>query len=157
LIIGGLAVAAYGHGRTTMDADFMIPGVALPQWEALLQKSGYEKFHEHAAFAQFNTPRKDVWPVDLLLVNDATFSQMLDAAQTVKIADTSAKVPSPLHLIALKLHALRFGKPDRQAQDFRDIVEIVRLQNVDTSSEKFRATCDKYGSLEVYERIRQAL
>ena len=157
IVIGGLAVAAYGHSRMTLDADFMVPRRDLAAWDALLLKFGYEKFHDQAGFAQFRPPLKEMWPVDLMLVNDETFSKIMTAAEDAEIANRRVKIPSPLHLTALKLHALRHGKPERQAQDFNDIVEVLRLQRVDVSSETFRVTCEKYGTLELYDRIRRSL
>lgn len=46
LIIGGLAVSAYGHVRSTADADFAIPRRDLDAWKGLLSKFGYSLAHE---------------------------------------------------------------------------------------------------------------
>jgi hypothetical protein len=84
LIIGGLAVNAYGHTRTTYDADFLIPRRDLPAWKALLQKFGYVVRHEQETFTQFQAPLNGMRPVDLMLVNDRTFEKLSREARLLQ-------------------------------------------------------------------------
>jgi len=98
-----------------------------------------------------------MWPVDLMLVNQETFDKMSVEAREKLIDGIAIKVPSPLHLIAMKLHALRHGKPEREAKDLTDVFELIHLNDVDVKSDAFRALCEKFGTTELYERIRQAI
>lgn len=95
LIIGGLAVNAYGHTRTTYDADLLIPRRDLPAWKALLQKFGSVVRHEQENFTQFQTPLHGMRPVDLMLVNDRTFEKLSRAARLLQIAGRPQPVPAP--------------------------------------------------------------
>lgn len=157
IVIGGAAVNAWGHARLTLDLDLLIPRSDVSAWEVLLQQFGYVRIPEQTAFAQFVPPLKDMWPVDLMLVDDDTFKKM-SAEAVEKIVDgVTLKVPSPLHLIALKLHALKHGKPERDAKDLTDVFELVRLGHIEVSSDTFRALCEKYATNEIYEKIRRAV
>jgi hypothetical protein len=158
VVIGGTAVNAFGHARLTLDLDLLVPRRDIQGWEALLAKFGFLRVnHEQPGFAQFVPPFKDVWPVDLMLVNDDTFNQMFGEASEKVFNGVTIKVPSPLHLIALKLHALKHGKPEREAKDLTDLIEIVRLSHIDIGNEAFRTLCEKYATTEWYERIRRAV
>ena len=122
LIIGGLAVNAYGQPRATYDADLLIPRRDLPAWKALLDKFGYALRHEQETFVQFQPPLKGMWPVDLMLVTDGTFEKLARESRRVQIADAMRPVPSPMHLIALKLHALKHGPASRATRTWRTLL-----------------------------------
>ena len=157
LVIGGTAVNALGHARLTLDLDLLIPRRDVERWAALLGKLGYTRNPEQIAFAQFTPPLEGMWPVDLMLVADGTFDKLSAAACAKVVNGISIQVPAPLHLIAMKLHALRHGKPEREAKDLTDIYELVQLNDIDVTSDVFRSLCESYGTTELYERIRRAL
>jgi hypothetical protein len=157
LVIGGTAVNALGHARLTLDLDLMIPRRDVELWSALLERIGYRRIPEQIAFAQFSPPFEGMWPVDLMLVNDSTFQKASAAACDKVIDGIPVKVPAVLDLIAMKLHALRYGKPDREAKDLTDIYELVQFHGIDVTSDLFRTVCDKYGTTQLYERIQRAL
>ncbi len=108
VVIGGLAVSAYGSPRLTLDVDLMIPGPDLPKWEALLRGFAFEKFAEHPAFAQFRCPLADVWPLDLMLVAEATFAKIMAEGED-----------SVLGGHPVRLAALREAVPDLELPDCR--------------------------------------
>lgn len=157
VIIGGLAVNSYGHARITYDADFMIPRRDLGAWKSLLDKFGYAIRHEQETFVQFAPPLKGMWPIDLMLVNDSTFEKVTREARLLQVAGQSRPVPAPLHLIALKLHALKHGPVARKDKDIPDIVELVRLQRIDIESPAFAKICAAYGTKELHDEIRKRL
>ena len=157
LVIGGTAVNALGHARLTLDLDLLIPRRDVETWAVLLGKLGYTRTPEQTAFAQFTPALAGMWPVDLMLVSEQTFDRMYSEACDKEIDGVAVKLPSPLHLIALKLHALRHGKPSRYAKDFTDLVELIHLSKMDVNSEPFRRVCDSVGTQELYEQIRRAI
>ena len=157
LVIGGTAVNAFGHARLTLDLDLLIPRRDAELWTSLLEKLGYQRIPEQTVFAQFAPPFDGMRPVDFMLVNQEKFDKMSAEACEKLIDGIPLRVPSPLHLIAMKLHALRHGKPEREAKDLTDIFELIHLNNVDAMSDAFRAWCEKFGTRELYERIRQAI
>ena len=157
VIIGGLAVNSYGHARTTFDADFLIPRRDLGAWKSLLERFGYALRHEQETFVQFTPPLKGMWPIDLMLVNDRTFGKLAGEARLLQIAGRPMPVPAPLHLIALKLHALKHGPVTRKDTDLPDIVELVRLQGIDVESAAFANICEAYGTKELRHEIQKRL
>jgi len=157
IIIGGTAVNAFGHARMTLDLDLVIPRSDVELWSSLLGKLGYRRVPGQILFAQFAPPFEGMWPVDLMLVNEETFARLSAEACEKVINGIAVKVPSPLHLIAMKLHALRHGKPEREAKDLTDVFELIHLSNVDVNGDVFRALCEKFGTKELYERIRRAI
>ena len=157
LVIGGLAVVSYGHARSTVDADFAIPRRDLAAWKELLSKFGYTVRHEQNAFSQFSPPFHNMWPVDLLLLNDGTFDKLAQAARLNSVAGKPRPVPCALHLIAMKLHAAKHGPADRRDQDIGDIVELIRLEHLYVNAEDFLAVCRDYGTEELQNEIRKRL
>jgi hypothetical protein len=157
LVIGGLAVSAYGHVRSTADADFAIPRRDLDAWKALLSKFGYSVVHEQSAFAQFSPSFTTMWPVDLMLLTDVTFEKLNRTANIKNVVGKPRPVPSALHLIAMKFHAVKHGTLERRDQDLRDITELIRLEHLDVNAEDFRAVCREYGTPELDHEIRKRL
>src|SRR5688572_5586345 len=103
LIVGGHAVIAHGYPRNTVDLDFLVRKADREDWTAELAKLGYQATHVHENFIQFSSSQGAI-DVDLMLVNDATFDSMQAAAKDRGFGNTTAKIPSLEHLIALKLH-----------------------------------------------------
>jgi hypothetical protein len=157
LVIGGTAVNAFGHARLTLDLDLLIERSDVEHWTVLLEKLGYTRIPEQTLFAQFTPAFAGMWPVDLMLVTQQTFERMYAEACDKDIDGVAVKLPSPLHLIAMKLHALRHGRPARQAKDFTDLVEVIHLTRIDVTGEAFRRVCDSVGTKELYEQIRRAV
>jgi hypothetical protein len=78
-------------------------------------------------------------------------------ARLRKVAGEMRPVPAPLHLIALKLHALKHGPVNRKDQDIPDIVELVHLEQIDVESKAFADICQEYGTEELRDEIRKRL
>lgn len=154
LLVGGYAVNAHGYTRKTYDIDLMIRHDDTAAWREIMKVVGYDCFHEQTAFLQFAAPDRP--QIDLLRVNDHTFSQLLDKSQLRTIAGTEMSVPSLFHLIALKLHAAKDAPPHRRFKDLIDIFYLVDVNRVDVSTDEFRALCTKHGTPEIYADIVKA-
>ena len=87
------------------------------------------------------------------------------AAQAAEQASSSAEIgrgltlpiPSALHLIAMKLHALR--SPHRLAHgvDLQDVTHLIRTAKLDVAGRELAELLERYGSDEVRERIIREL
>lgn len=154
LVIGGAAVNAFGHPRLTYDLDLLVRRDDVERWATIMEKLGYKRVPEQITFAQFMPPLGGMPPVDLMLVNDSTFDKMFSSAVTKEMNDVTIKVPAPLHLIALKLHALRHGKLERRAKDLDDTIQLILLNRLDVQGTAFREACERFGTPELYEEIR---
>jgi hypothetical protein len=82
---------------------------------------------------------------------------MAATARPVTMLGTETRVPSPEHLIALKLHALVYGPEDRQDKDFGDVVGIARNTALDVESEDVRELFRRFGTQELYDKLRRRL
>ncbi len=71
-------------------------------------------------------------------------------SRAVPLGQFTHQLPSPQHLINMKLHALRYGSEGRRNKDALDIIELARLQAIDLKSDDFQQACLRYGSPEVY-------
>jgi hypothetical protein len=157
LVIGGHAVNAYCEPRSTLDIDFLVRKSDLPGWRTLLESEGYKAAPEAQTFAQFDPPYGVPWRMDLMLVNEQTFEKLALGAREVTMFGMQTQVPKPEHLIALKLHALKHGHQERFDKDFGDVVALTRNAGLDLGSSSFRQLFEQFGSLELYEKVRQRL
>lgn len=153
LLIGGHAVIALGIERTTLDVDILIKADDLADWSTRLKAQGYQLARETKAFAQFLPPDADGMRLDLMLVDSQTFDKLHLASIGVEFGRRLAQVPTPLHLIALKLHALK--NPHRAAlgKDFADIIALAQRHNLDFFSAEFQTILDRYASPAVRQQV----
>ncbi len=158
IVIGGHAVNAYGERRQTGDLDIMVRETGRNIWEDLLTSMGYVLYHRHNAFSQFRPPAIEVWPIDLMFVEDKTFDGLLAESREVNFGGTqNVRIPSIEHLIALKLNVLRQVGKERELKDLADIVALVKVGKLDVTGKGFRLLCEKYGTVSIYEQIVDAI
>ena len=157
LVIGGLAVNAHGYSRVTADVDVLVRRAEVEAWVDVLGGIGYSPTNRADTFVQLDPPLPGLWPVDLMLVGDSTFAQLASEACETEIQSTRVRIPSVEHLCALKLHVLKQGLPHRDQKDFGDLIHLVHYNRIDATGAPFRHLVEKYGTLAIYERIKQAL
>lgn len=145
LVCGGHAVNAYQVIRKTGDLDLVIRERDVPEWRAQLLALGYGVFHEDAAFLQLSPPTTTGWPIDLAAVDDGTFDAMKHAASSFTFGGATCLIPSVEHLIAMKLHALRFAGEARMRKDGIDVVELAEANGIDVAGDAFRSLRDRFG------------
>lgn len=152
LVVGGHAVNAYGYARYTKDLDLLINRDEKERWLCKLYEAGFTLVHDGGNFLQL-TSSASGGPVDFMLVNEQTFQRMEGEAGATKICDFNFRVPSLNHLLALKIHALKYGPPVRGLKDFSDVLHLIEVNRIEPLGDNFRALCDKYGDKTIYERI----
>jgi hypothetical protein len=148
VVIGGHAVNAYGYTRTTFDADFMICVDDLPAWRAEFEKIGYTWCGRTEAFAKMAAPEGalGLLPVDILLVEASTLAKILAESRLLNFGENALAVPQPLHLIALKLHAMKNPARLETGKDLPDILHLVRICGLDPKSPQFEEILQRYGN-----------
>lgn len=156
LVIGGYAVAALGHARTTFDVDFLVRRNDRIEWERRAKDSGLEVVHSTPVFTQMaGAGGSDA--LDLMCVDDATFVPMWDAGHDHRFGSAPARIPCLDHLLALKLHALRHAGDLRASKDAADIEALVRRHALDLKLPRYRDLFLKYGTAESYEMFLRIL
>lgn len=156
LLIGGHAVNAHGFARTTTDFDFLLAGRDLRAWSDTLERAGYQLVAPERpihAFAQFQSRTPGRFPVDLMLVNDSTLEKLIAGSEWREIASRRVRVIGALHLIALKLHALHDQHRLEAGVDYLDILQLVRLKQIDVASPDFQEILNRYANTAVRERL----
>lgn len=66
-------------------------------------------------------------------------------------------IPSPLHLIAMKLHALRSPQRFETGIDLQDVKHLIKAAKIDTSSSEFGEIVKRYATDTIRARILDEL
>lgn len=93
-----------------------------------------------------------------MLADAATFSRLQQASSWCDVGNgVRLPIPSALHLIAMKLHALR--SPHRLAHgvDLQDVRHLIRTASIDIHGRDFSDVMERYGSTAIRERLIQEL
>lgn len=157
LVIGGLAINHYGYSRDTSDLDLFISLDDRPEWPELLATLGYTNFKDGGNFIQYEAPARNAWPVDLMLVQETTFAPIFVASQNANFFGVKTRVPSLEHLLALKLHALKYTRAHRFLKDFLDVENLIRINQIDIKSQNIRELFARYGTDDLYEKVSRSL
>ena len=152
VLIGGFAVNFHKVQRASMDVDFLTTRKKFEAVFGFLEKEGFKKFSEHENFAQLENDKEYLGKLDFMFVDQDVLDKIAKEGKQVVIAGQDFKVPSLFHLIALKLHTVKFEKK-REYKDLMDIVDLIRSNKIDIRSGEFRSLCLKFGTQELYDRI----
>jgi hypothetical protein len=153
LLIGGNAVILYGFLRNTADLDLLVPEDARAGWLELMRELGYRFFHGVPAFAQFEAPDPAGQPVDLMFVEQETWTKMCQDSKGMDLAGQPVLLPKPEFLVALKLHAAASPTRNRKEADWEDIRQIVRHCGLSANNDVFRQIILRYGGSAALARI----
>jgi predicted nucleotidyltransferase len=159
LVIGGHAVNAYGYSRTTLDVDFLIAVESFPKWRPVLESLGYTWKGQTENFARLDPPETTPpsFPIDVMFVSAETFGKLRTECIHLDFGGTSLPVPKPIHLIALKLHAMRNPERFKKGKDLPDILNLVSICNIDTTGEEFLGILDRYANNETRDLVLRHL
>lgn len=158
VLIGGFAVNYYKYTRQTVDVDFLIKEQDFPKMLALLTAAGYKMDYSQEVFARFISPQSPLlMDIDFMFIDEETLAKIIKDSQKINIAGCEFRIPSLEHLIALKLHAVKYNPKLRLAKDIPDIINLVKINKVDVKDEKFKELCLKYATQEIYEKIVEGI
>lgn len=157
VLVGGLAVNYYHYTRQTNDIDFLIATNDAERAIEELKRGGFSLIDRYENFVRFKPNDPHHKPVDLLFVDKHTLDQIIGSASKLRLIQKEIYIPSLEYLIALKLHAIKNNRKWRELKDLLDIVELIKINNVDTKTPKFKELCLKYGTEQDYKKIREVL
>ncbi len=160
LLVGGNAINLLAYSRTTFDVDLLVRESDAENWLSFFARHGYAVFHRSANFIRlrFVADPAGALPVDLMLADTETFqkiradSHLHDLGNDLKLA-----IPSPLHLIAMKLHALRNPARLESGIDLQDVKHLIRTARIDTSSGEFNEITLRYATPAIRDRLFREL
>lgn len=157
VLIGGFAVNYYKVSRSTADIDFLITKEDFEKISGLLEKKGFKKGQEQEVFARLLGEKSNLMDVDFMFVDKDTLDKIIKEGKLIKIAGENFIVPSLSHLIALKLHAIKYNPLIREYRDLPDIIELIRINKFDIKNAEFKNLCLKYGTQELYDKILERI
>lgn len=153
VLIGGFAVNAYKITRQTADIDFLIIKADFSKISDLLKKEGYEEGKVSDICGQMIGKSPFYWDIDFVFVDKMTLEGIRQEGKKVTIAGREFLIPSVMHLLALKLHALKNNPEKRMAKDWEDVIALIEKENINVYSPEFKNLCLKYGKQELYDKI----
>lgn len=156
IVIGGWAVNLLGMARQTLDFDFMILEDDFDKVQIIFNELGYTITAKTAMFVRFKSNNEELFPVyDCLFADKNTYAKLCDAGQKRNIFGTEFILPDPMHIIAMKLHALRYGSNDRKNRDLGDIKALTDIHKIDIGKNSdFEQLCHKFGTPEILRELR---
>ena len=130
-VAGGLALQAYGWSRVTQDIDLVVEATARAGVVARMEELGYETLYASEGFSNHLHSVKSRGRVDCIYVEAPTADQLFaDCRRLDWSGGRTMKVPSPEHLVAMKVHAIR-NDASRMFRELADIDYLMRLPGVD--------------------------
>jgi len=153
VLIGGFAINYYKVTRTTADIDFLITKEDFEKISGLLEEKGFKKDYEQEVFARLLGEKPNLMDLDFMFVDKETLDKIIKESKVTSIAGENFRVPCLNHLIALKLHAIKFNPKIRENRDLPDIIELIRVNKVNVKDAEFKNLCLKYGTEELYQKI----
>lgn len=130
-VIGGVALAAYGHPRLTLDVDIVTEAAAQDSLVARMESKGFETLHRSAGYSNHRHPEHSHGRVDFMYVRGETADRVFAGVRQLPgPGGVEIAVPRPEHLIAMKVRAMAEA-PERTWQDLADVGYLVRLDGVD--------------------------
>lgn len=151
-LAGGLALQAWGHTRTTHDADFVVPGAERERVIAYAESIGYRTTFMSEGYSNHRHPDPAFGDVDFLYVYGATAEQVFTESSPRNAVGVTVPVTKPEHLIAMKVRAMK-NAPRRVLIDAPDIEFLLSLPNLDRA--RVRAYFDQHGLLKIYDELEK--
>lgn len=153
VLIGGFAINFYKVTRQTADVDFLITRDDFGKIESLLEKQGFKKDYVEKVFTRFKSNQINLMDLDFMFVEKETLDKIVKEGKEITIAGQNFLVHSLLHLIALKLHSIKYNPRLRELKDLPDIISLVQENNVDVKGKEFKELCLKFGTEDLYKKI----
>jgi hypothetical protein len=160
VLVGGNAVNLHAYLRTTFDVDLLVRESESERWLSFFEQHGYTVFHRTRNFTRlrFADDPTAALPVDLMLADAQTFSKIRGESRRCDIGKgLNLLIPSPLHLIAMKLHALRSPQRFETGIDLQDVKHLIKAAKIDTSSSEFGEIVKRYATDTIRDRILDEL
>lgn len=160
MLVGGNAVNLHAYLRSTFDVDLLILEHDAPRWRSFFERHGFAVFHATGNFIRlrFAADPTGALPVDLMLADADTFERMYERGRAWSLGEgLELFVPDPLHLVAMKLHALRSPHRVKRGVDLEDVKHLVRAAKLDVTSSEFITLLDRYATAEIRARLLRDL
>ncbi len=153
VLIGGFAVNQYKVSRHTADVDFLITQENFNKIYSELKTAGFEEYIKQNVFISLRDINKNFWDIDFMLIEENTLEKIYTQGKLIDIAGYSFTVPSIKHLIALKLHSVKYNQEEREFKDIPDVADLIKLNRDLLSESDIKELCNEYGPEDIFEKI----
>lgn len=151
-LIGGLAMVAYGLGRTTLDVDVLVSFSDQGRFVAFLESLGYETSHCSRGFSNHRHADQVLGCVDAVYISGETEQRIFAALRQVAgPGGRPIPVPQPEHLAAMKIFSIR-NEPRRVGRELDDVRFLLCLDGVD--ADQILGAFRRYGLEDLIEQIQ---
>lgn len=152
-LIGGVALAAYGLPRTTLDLDLVLDAGTQTALVSFLESRGYQTVHRSSGYSNHVHPDPLWGGVDCLYVRGETSRDLFAACRMGPgPGGLVVPLPKPEHLAAMKAMAMK-NDPGRTLQDMADVRFLLQLPGVDRRQVK--AYFERQGLKERFDEIER--
>jgi hypothetical protein len=153
-VIGGLAMAAHGASRTTLDVDIVVNREAQDQLIEFLQSQGYTTLHRSSGYSNHVHEDQDLGRVDVVYVRGETSRQVLDNLEAHPgPGGVEIPVPRPEHLAAMKAYSIK-NDPKRTLRELADIRLLLDAPGVDRA--EINSYFVRYGLEDLLDRLDES-
>lgn len=152
VLVGGYALIANKVQRMTFDIDFLVTELNYNKIEKDFFKLGYSIFHQQEAFIQLKSNKTNFRDIDFLISDQKTIDIIISQGSKQYISDEEFIVPSPKHLIEMKLHSMSYNK-NREQKDLPDIIQLLIMNNIDPRESDIQKLFNKYKLPELYDKV----
>ncbi len=150
-VIGGLAMAAHGASRTTLDVDIIVNREVQDQLIGFLQSQGFTTLHRSTGYSNHIHENPDKGRVDVVYVRGHTSRQVFD---NIKVYEgpggMKIPIPRPEHLAAMKAYSIK-NDPKRTLRELADIRVLLDAPGVDRA--EINSYFVRYGLEDLLDRL----
>lgn len=154
-VVGGVALAAYGIARTTIDLDLVVDAAAQDDLVRFMEAEGYRTLHRSAGYSNHLHDDPRLGRVDFVYVRDETSCRLFaEVRELPGPLGRTVAVPRPEHLAAMKVQAMK-DDPTRTFQEMADLRALLVRPEVDRA--EIRSYFERHELLDRYDEILATL
>jgi hypothetical protein len=152
-VIGGMAMNAYGHARTTLDFDIAAEEGARKALLSHLAAEGFEILNDVEGFSNLLHADPALGRLDVLWLEGTTADRVFSRLRHLPgPGGRDVPVPAPEHLVAMKVRSIQ-SRPTRVFRDGADLEYLLRSPGLDDN--EARGFFERAGLLDLYDRVRR--
>jgi hypothetical protein len=130
-VVGGIALAAYGLPRLTLDLDLVVEARAQDDVIQFMESLGYRTLHRSSGYSNHEHDGPTWGSIDFIYVNEDTSRELFSGCRNLPgPRGITMPVPRPEHLVAMKVAAMK-NDPGRTFQEMTDIRFLLNLPGID--------------------------
>jgi hypothetical protein len=153
-VIGGMAMNAYGHARTTLDFDIAAEEGVRKALLSRLAAEGFEILNDVEGFSNLLHADPALGRLDILWLEGKTAESIFGRARRIPgAAGRVVPVPAPEHLVAMKVRSIQ-SRPTRIFRDGADLEYLLRFPGLDDN--EARGFFERAGLIELYDRLHRS-